>query len=159
MVHKFSQSLVNNQIIIRIIIQLLYTRQDQKGNLLAKMSRRNLSRCEISLLSKGLKFVSSANKIDRAKLKRELEEYGRKFCLMWHFRNDEEFFSTDKFRPKSSLNLRNKDAIIKTYLSFLEERLLDIEIPSQRYKDLFKEEHDALYSLRTDSSVIIKGAD
>ena len=49
------------------------------------LSRRNLSPPEISLLSKGLKFVPSANKIDRAKLKRELEEYGRKLRLMWLF--------------------------------------------------------------------------
>ena len=41
------------------------------------MSRRNLSSPEISLLSKGLKFVSSANKIDQAKLKRERERVGR----------------------------------------------------------------------------------
>ena len=39
------------------------------------MSRRNLSSPEISLLSKGLKFVSSANKIDQAKLKRERESW------------------------------------------------------------------------------------
>ena len=51
------------------------------------LSRRNLSASEISLLSKGLKFMP--NKIDRAKLKTELEEYGRKLRLMWHFRNDE----------------------------------------------------------------------
>ena len=123
------------------------------------LSKRNLSRSEMSLLSKGLKFVPSANKIDRAKLKREVEEYGRKLRLIWHFRNDERTFSTDKFRPKSSVNPRNKDAIIETYLSSLEERLLDIEIPSRRYNNLTKEERDALYSLRDDSSVIIKGAD
>ena len=110
------------------------------------LSKRNLSRSGISLLSKGLKFVPSANKIDRAKLKRELEEYGRKLPLIWHFRNDEPTFSTDKFRPKSSFNLRNKEAIIKTYLTSLEERLLDIEIPSRRYNNLTKEERDALYS-------------
>ena len=121
------------------------------------LPKRNLSRSEISLLSKGLKFVPSANKIDRAKLKRELEEYGRKLRLIWHFRNDERTFSTDKFRPKSSFNPRNKDAIIETYLSSLEERLLDIEIPSRRYNNLTKEERDALYSLRDDSSIIIKG--
>ena len=46
------------------------------------LSRRNLSPHEISLLSKDLKFVPSANKIDRAKLKRELEECGRKLRLM-----------------------------------------------------------------------------
>ena len=84
---------------------------------------------------------------------------GGNFPLIWHFRNDERTFSTDKFRPKSSFNPRNKDAIIETYISSLEERLLDIEIPSRRYNNLTKEERDALYSLRDDSPIIIKGAD
>ena len=123
-----------------------------------KLSRRNLSPPEISLLSKSLKFVPSANKIDRAKLERELEEYGRKLRLMWHFRNDERTFTAEKFRPKSSFNPRNKDAI-ETYLSCLEERLLDIEIPSKRYNNLTKDERYALYSLKDDLSIIIKGAD
>ena len=52
------------------------------------LSRRNLSASQISLLSKGLKFVRTENKIDHAKLKTELE-YGSKLRLMWHFRNDE----------------------------------------------------------------------
>ena len=78
---------------------------------------------------------------------------------MWHFRNDERTFSTEKFRPKSSFNLRNKDTVIEIYLSCLEERLLDIEIPSKRYKNFTKEERDALYSLKGDSTIIIKGAD
>ena len=43
-----------------------------------QFSRRHLSEAEISVLSKGLKFVSIANKTDRAKVKMELEEYGRK---------------------------------------------------------------------------------
>ena len=43
-----------------------------------QFSRRNLSEAEISVLSKGLKFVAIANKTDRAKVKMELEEYGRK---------------------------------------------------------------------------------
>ena len=123
------------------------------------LSSKNLSRSEISLLFKGLKFVPSANKIDRAKLKRELEEIGRKLRLMWHFRNDEQTFLIDEFRPKSSFNPRNKDTIIETYLSCLEERLLCIQIPSKRYNNFTNEEHDALYSLRDDSTIIIKGAD
>ena len=44
---------------------------------------------------------------------------------------------------KSFFNPKNKDAIIQTYLSCLEERLLDIEIPSKRYNNLTKEERDA----------------
>ena len=124
------------------------------------LSRRNLSAPEVSLPSKDLKFVPTANKIDRAKLKTELEEYSRKLIrLMWHFRNDERSFVADRFRPKSSFNPRNKDAIIETYLSCLEERLLDIEIPSKRFNNLTKEEREALHSLKDDTSIIIKGAD
>ena len=92
------------------------------------LSKRNLSQAGISLLSKGLKFVPTANKIDRAKLKTELEEYERKLRLMLHFRNDEKPFPYEKFRPTSTFNLRNKDTVIETYLSSLEERLLDINI-------------------------------
>ena len=102
--------------------------------------------------------MPSAQEIDRPELKRELEEYGRKLCLMWHFRNGKRTFTADKFRPKSSFNPRNKDAITETYLSCLEERLLDIEIPSKRYNNLTKNEQDALYSLKDDPSIIIKGA-
>ena len=123
------------------------------------LSRRNLSSAEISLLSKGLKFVPTANKIDQGKLKRELEECGRKLRLMWHFRNDERPFSQERFKPKSTFNPRNKDAVIETYLSCLEERLLDIEIPSKRFNNLAKDERNAMYSLKDDKSIIIKGAD
>ena len=90
---------------------------------------------------------------------RDLEEYGRKLCLIWHFRNDKRTFTAYKSRPKSSFNQRNKYAIIETYLSCLEERLLDIEIPSKRYNNLTKDERDALYSLKDDPTIIIKGAD
>ena len=43
--------------------------------------------------------MPSVNKIDRVKLKRELEEYGRKLRLMWHFRNDKRTLTAEKFRP------------------------------------------------------------
>ena len=76
------------------------------------LARRNLYPLGISLLFKGLEFVPSADKIDLVKLKRELEENGRTLRLMSHFRKDERTFTADKFRPKSSFNPRNKDAII-----------------------------------------------
>ena len=123
------------------------------------LSRRNLFEDEISLLSKGLKLVPTANKIDRAKLKTELEEYGRKLRLMWYFRNDEKPFSYKKFRPKSTFNPRNKDTVTEIYLSSLEERLLDTDISSKRFNNLTKEERNALYNLRDDPTIIIKGAD
>ena len=49
--------------------------------------------------------------------------------------------------------------IVSTYWVYcLEERSLYIELPSERYNNLTKEELDALYSLRNDSTIIIKGA-
>ena len=83
------------------------------------LSRRNLSEAEMSLLSKGLKFVPTANKINRAKLKTKLEEYERNLRLMWHFRNGEKPFPYEKFKLKFTFNRRNKDTVIATYLSCL----------------------------------------
>ena len=123
------------------------------------LSRRNLSEAEISLLSEGLKFIPTPIKICRAKLKKELEEYGRKLRLMWHFRNDEKPFPYEKFRPKSTFNPRKKDTVIETYLSSLEERLLEIDISSKRFNNLTKEESNALYNLRDAPTIIITGAD
>ena len=78
---------------------------------------------------------------------------------MWHFRKDEKPFRYERFRPKSTFNPTNKDTIIETYLSCLEERLLDIDISSERFNNLNKEERNALYNLRNDPIIIIKGAD
>ena len=50
---------------------------------------------------------------------------------MLHFRNDKRIFDCNKkFRPKFTFNPKNKDVIIETYLSPLEEKLLDIDIRS-----------------------------
>ena len=58
------------------------------------------------------------------------------------------------YRPKSSFNPRNKDVIIETYISCLEERLLDIKIPSKRFNNFTKEEREALYSFKYYPSII-----
>ena len=41
----------------------------------------------------------------------------------------------------------------------MEERLLDIEIPSKRFNNLTKEERESLFSLKDDISIIAKGTD
>ena len=100
--------------------------------------------------------MPTPNRIDKAKLKQELEVFGRKLRLMWHFRNDERIFDCNKkFRPKSTFNPKNKDVIIETYLSSFEEKLLDIEIPKDKFNNLSKEERDALYSLNNDNTIVI----
>ena len=87
-------------------------------NLLVKMLinllRRNLSPSEISLLSKGLKFVPTANKIDceiENRIRRIWKEITATvaLCKWWSF-------AADRFKPKSSFNPRYKDVVIETYI-------------------------------------------
>ena len=56
-----------------------------KGKFVSKnvvnLSKRKLTKADVSLLSKGLKFVPTSNHINKAKLKMELEAYGRKLRL------------------------------------------------------------------------------
>ena len=134
-----------------------------KGKFVSKnvvnLSKRKLSQSEISLLSKGFKFIQTSNTIDKAKLKIELEAFGRMLRLKWFFRDDEKEFNPDKFKPKSTFNSRNKDAAIEIYLSSLEEKLMSIEIPKGKYNNLTREERGALFDLKNDKTIVIKGAE
>ena len=123
------------------------------------MSKRKVAKAEISLLSKRLKFVPTSNHINNAKLRMELEAYGRMLRLNWHFRNDEKEFDQNKFKPKSTFNPRNKDAAVEIYLSSLEENLMNIEIPQNKYSNLTREDRSVLYKLKTDKIIVIKSAD
>ena len=87
------------------------------------MSKRNLNDAEISLLSKGLNFVPTCNNIDKAKLKMELEAFGRMLRLKWHFRNENKDIHRDMFKSMSKFNHRHKDATMELCLSSLEEKL------------------------------------
>ena len=115
-----------------------------QGNFVSKnvvnLSRRNLTGSEITLLSKRLNFVPTSNTIDKAKLKMELEALGRILRLKWHFRNGENVFDLDQFEPKSYFSPHNKDAAIEVYMSSLEEKLIKIEIPKDKYNSLTSKE-------------------
>ena len=78
--------------------------------------------------------------------------------LLWHFRNEEQNTAYNRFRPKSKFNPKGKDAAIELYLSRLEEEILSIDT-KLKYSNLTKEERNALYKLRGDTSIIIKEAD
>ena len=122
------------------------------------LSNRNLSPSEISLLSKGLKFAPTPTGIDRAVLKAELETFGRKLRLKWHFRNSESITPINPFRRKSKFNPKGVDTAIEMYLSCLEEEILNLDT-NLKYSNLTKEERIALQNLRNDNTIIIKEAD
>ena len=122
------------------------------------LSTRILSKAEISLLSKGLKFIPIPTSVNKALIKEELECFGRKLRLLWHFRNEESITISNPFKKKSTFNPKGKDAAIELYLSRLEEEIMAIDTKLS-YSNLTKEERLALNSLRDDTSIIIKEAD
>ena len=116
------------------------------------------SDAKISLLSKRLKFVPTPTSLNKAKIKEELEVFGRKLRLMWYFRNDDRETIINPFQKKSKFNLKRNDASKEIYLSGLEEETLNIDT-NINYSNLTKEERKALYSPRDDTSIVIKEVD
>ena len=80
-------------------------------------SRRNLKDSEISLLAKGRNFVPTSNAKVKANLKTELEALDRILRLKSHFTDEENEFYLDQFKPKSTFNPLNKDAVIEICIS------------------------------------------
>ena len=61
------------------------------------------------------------------------------------FRNEGNEFDLDQFMPKSTFSPRNKDAAIEIYMTSLEEKLMKIEIPKDKYNNLTSKERQASY--------------
>ena len=121
------------------------------------LSSRILSKTEFFLLSKGLKFVPNSTSVNKALIEEELECFGIKLRLLWHFRNEESVTIPNRFKKKSTFNPKGKHEAIELYLSWLEEEIMAIDAKLS-YSNLTKEEHLALSSLRDDTSIIIKEA-
>ena len=86
------------------------------------LSNRHLPKDEVSLLSKGLQFVPTPKHINKAKIKEEIEVYGRKLRLTRHFRCDYREFNVSPFKKKCKFKPKG-DAAIEMYLSRLEEKI------------------------------------
>ena len=80
------------------------------------LSRRTLPASKTSLLSEDVKFVSIVNKIDREKLRRELnlsaEKRFRCFCSI--FRKMSSLPTTGECRQKPHFDLWSRDVITET---------------------------------------------
>ena len=122
------------------------------------LSTRILSKAEISLLFKGLKFIPTLTSVNKTLIKEKLECFGRKLRLLWHFRNEESITISNPFKEKSTFNPKGRDAATELYLSRLEEEIMAIDTRLS-CSNLTKEERLALNSLRDDTSIVIKEAD
>ena len=93
-----------------------------------------------------------------SQIKIDLENFGRRLRLKWHFRESENFSDYPAFKPRSKFNPRNKDAAIELYLSKLEEELMNICAQGNNYSNVSREELVAINNLKADRTLVIKEA-
>ena len=101
------------------------------------LSKPNLTKDKISILSKGLQFVHMPKHFNKAILREKLENIGRKLRLKSFSCNDECQFNINPFKQDSKFNPRKNDAAIEFYLSRLQKN---------SYSNLTKGERNDLYS-------------
>ena len=106
-----------------------------------------------------MKFIITPKEIDFSQIKIDLENFGRRLRLKWHFRESENFSDYPAFKPHSKFNPRNKDAAIELYLSKLEEELMNICVQGNNYSNVTREELAAINNLKADRTIVIKEAD
>ena len=94
-----------------------------------------------------IKLCPTCNNIDKAKLKMEPEAFNRMLRLKWHFPNENKDIHRDMFKTKSKFDPGNKVAAIELYLSSLEEKLMKVEVPKDRFLNLTNNERYVLYDL------------
>ena len=62
-------------------------------------------------------------------------------------------------RKLPNVNLKLDAAAIELYLSSLQEKLMKVEVPKDKFNNLTNSERKALYDLKNDKSIMIKSAD
>ena len=129
------------------------------------LSKRVLTEGEVSLLSKGLKFCPTPEKIDIYSLRQDIKEYVRRVRLKEYFYTDQddvegEFSSLPAFRKKSNWSPgRNRELAIEAYVEALERDILAHDFGTPYQRNLTREEQQALQDLCTYDDIIIKQAD
>ena len=89
----------------------------------------------------------------------KFETFRRMLRLQWHFCNKPKDIHRDICKSKFKFNPRNKGGAIELYLSSLEEKLMKVEVPKDKYNNLTNSERKGLYHLKNDKNIEIKSAD
>ena len=58
----------------------------------------------------------------------------------WYFRNENKDIHRDMFKTKSKFNPRNTVAAVELYLSSLEEKLMKVDVPRDKFNNLTNSE-------------------
>ena len=128
------------------------------------MSKRRLTVAEVSLLSKGLKFCPTPERIDVYNFRRDIRDYIRRIRLREYFYYEDEvdgdFSQMPALRTKSTwCPDRNREMAIEAYVEALERTILSHDLNVKCERNLIQDEQKALENLRIYDDIIIKEAD
>ena len=132
--------------------------------IVVNLSSRTLTEAESSLLSKGLSFCPTPAEVDTYALKKDVLEFVRRIRLKEYFYKDEDvdgdFSEIPAFRRKSAwCPDKNRDIFLEAYASALEKKIFEKNLNTKNYRNLTKEEQQALENLRKYDDIVIKQAD
>lgn len=133
----------------------------------------DLSDAERNILSKGLKFVPTQQRVDHFQLGQDIEAFYRRLKLHAFFNdanrtlngNQSDTPNEDnpykKFQPKSTWTPREEpNPTVSTYIARCRAEIGDISnLPKLKTNNLSKAERDALKSLKQRNDIVIKPAD
>lgn len=137
---------------------------DTGNRIVVNLSRRHLTEAEVSLLSKGLKFCPTPDRIDVYNVRKDIRDYIRRIRLREYFYCEEEvdgdFSQMPAFRTKSTwCPERNREMAIEAYVEALERKILSHDLNVKCQRNLTQDEQKALENLRGYDDIIIKQAD
>ena len=123
------------------------------------LSSFTLSRPELCLLDKGLKYVPTLPEFDQVELSQDLTEYYWRICLKGFFL-DLPPTEPEPFRKKSTwVPPKNRIGDLETYVPAVSTQIDNSPYLSRRtHENLPREERQALNSLRQRTDIIIKPA-
>ena len=129
------------------------------GNEIINLSNRNLSKHEITLLEKGLKFVPAPTKMTISPFLKAASDFGRRIKLIKHFhyqrnKRTELFTKKSDWVPPTTESSKE----IAECVSEMENEIGNLEIPKST-PNISKDEKNAIRSLKSDKTIVIKKAD
>ena len=107
----------------------------------------------------GFKFVTTGNKIERVKLKTELEQYEKSSGACKILKTMKDHFIYEMFRPSLHLIQGTRILLLKNFLLLQRRYYCTLVFLLKSVNNLTKEEYNSSYSLRDDSTVILKAPD
>ena len=137
---------------------------DTGDRIVVNMSKRHLTEAEISLLSKGLKFCPTPERIDVYNVRKDRRDYIRRIRLREYFYCEDDvdgdFSEMSALRTKSTwCPERNREMAIEAYVEALERTILSHDLNVKCQRNLTQDEQRALENLRNYDDIIIKQAD